>query len=514
MRCSRILLASFLLVILFRSFCAAQPEVVHKISVKFEVSHSDGKPYEGAVAIKNPKGEIVYLYTNRFGLGFLQLLPDTDYTILLEGFEVFKHFRTHSLAEGDMELELTLPPTTLKGRTAREGNALVLFTYLDQKGKPLEQRILYCLAENGQLYTGTTDSQGKARVEVPLGHSYQFSVDGTPNFDAHTFTPTPPLQTAEIRLELGKPRKAKKASPPKTLKKKTSEKTTVKKRYKNPYRTRNDSLRAAQRRIVPPMAVQTPKAFVIPPREVDAPVPYMTSKNVLEGVYLLREVVREEERKDYTFLRQSRLTLIQTLTQHNYDSAAYVVDVTCSMDPYVEEYLLWLSITNQTDNILGGVFFNDGDGRPDSTKSVGNTGGIRLTGKELKEVTQALVESLSHGCSGDDAENDLEALLAAQKHYPQAKALVLVADNSSDVRDLQLLSQLHKPVHVILCSNKPLSDANPPNVDYVNIAYATGGTLSSLQNDLKILQEDLQGEQIRVGEWHYKKLKEFFVRVR
>lgn len=487
---------------------------VRRVNAKFEVTLSDGNPFVGTVTLKDSSNDVVYLYTNRFGLGFAQLRPDSEYSVSIDGFPQFSHFGTVPISQGVMEIELVLPPAALKGISAKEGYGLVLFSYLNVMGHPVANRLLYCKSEDGELYTGITNAAGKARVEVPLGHTYQFSVDGTPNFDSHTFTSYPPLQTAEIKLELNKTTVIKHSILPRVpdnASDKAKEAPSNKKKSTPVYRTHKDSIRGAKKRINPPRAQKNPPSFAIPSREEAATTPYV-SKQVLEGVYMLRQAIQDEERQNRYFVRRSRLHLLQTLQRKEYDSAVYVVDVTCSMDPYIEEYLLWLSLANNAQKVYGGVFFNDGDGRADSTKVAGSTGGVHLVPRQMEEITEALVNAISYGCSGDDPENDLEALLFAENEYPQAKQLILIADNNSAVRDIELLPLLTKPVHVILCSLEPLNDANPPNEDYVNIAIATHGSISTLNEDLRLLKEDLTSDRIAVGRWHYQKLKNRFVR--
>lgn len=479
-----------------------------RIKAKFYVSTADEQPFTGTVTLLSETGDRVYLYPNRFGLGFVTLLPATRYSVSVDGFPQLTHLESTSLEEGEMEMELTLPPTSLRGQTAKENYGLVLFTYLDQEQHPLPNRLLYCTTDDGQLYSGSTDRFGKARVEVPLGLHYTFSVDGTPDFDDYTFAPYPPLQTVELKLVLGSPRSKKRS-----LVKKSEESGKRPFPTKTRFRTLKDSLVAATQRVKPTRAQkkETPQAFSIPIRSSGQSEP-IVSKKILEGVYMLRNVVQRELRTDSLFIRRSWLSLLRTLDRKHYDSAVYVVDVTCSMDPFLEEYLLWLSLANRSEAMLGGVLFNDGDGRADSTKTVGATGGIRATTTDLEEVSDTLAASISHGCSGDDPENDLEALIYAQTHFPAAKQLVLLADNGSDVRDLALLSQVRKPVHVILCSTSPLDEQNPPNPDYVTIAHTTGGSISSLLEDLRILQDARQPDQLNVGRWQYQRLKERFVR--
>ncbi|MGP1460679.1 MAG: hypothetical protein ACTTKF_03735 [Bacteroides sp.] len=482
---------------------------VQRIKAKFYVTTAEEKPFTGTVTLLSEGQDRVYLYPNRFGLGFVTLLPETTYSVSVDGFPKLTHVHSCSLDEGEMEVELSLPPTSLRGQTAKENYGLVLFTYRDKEQRPLPNRLLYCTTDDGQLYSGSTDRFGKARVEVPLGLHYTFSVDGNPDFDEHTFDHFPPLQTVEITLTLGTPRPPKKRAPVKTDGESTQRALPAKPRFRN----LKDSLVGATKRVKPTreQKKEPPQAFTIPIRSGRKSEP-IVSKRILEGVYMLRNVVQRELRTDSLFIRRSWLSLLRTLNRKSYDNAVYVVDVTCSMDPFLEEYLLWLSLANRSGKMLGGVLFNDGDGRADSTKSVGSTGGIRATTTDLEEVADVLAASISYGCSGDDPENDLEALLYAQQRFPKAQQLILLADNGSNVRDLELLSQLRKPVHVILCSTTPLDEQNPPNPDYVTIAHTTGGSISSLLEDLRILQDARHPEQLSVGRWQYQKLKDRFVR--
>ena len=48
------------------------------------------------------------------------------------------------------------------------------------------------------------------------------------------------------------------------------------------------------------------------------------------------------------------------------------------------------------------------------------------------------------------------ALITAIKNTPEAKEIILVADNNSCIRDYVLLSYINRPVHVILMWNSEL----------------------------------------------------------
>jgi hypothetical protein len=57
--------------------------------------------------------------------------------------------------------------------------------------------------------------------------------------------------------------------------------------------------------------------------------------------------------------------------------------------------------------------------------------------------------------------------------------LILVADNSSAVKDMELLERIKKPVHIILCGS-PADSMQAMQPEYLEIARRTGGTLHTL----------------------------------
>lgn len=227
---------------------------------------------------------------------------------------------------------------------------------------------------------------------------------------------------------------------------------------------------------------------------------------------MLRQAVIETERETPRFREQTHLELLRPMLRNRWENVVVVIDVTCSMDPYIEEYLLWLVLRNHASGVLGTVFFNDGDGLPDSLKRAGTTGGIREVRGALQQVADTMVRSIAFGCSGDEPENDLEALLYAQRCYPEASSIILIADNTSAVRDIELLSQLQMPVRVMLCGQREGNTMLPPHADYVTIAHHTYGSLHTLQEDFPMGRRPMPENAIRLGGWQYRYLRGRFIR--
>lgn len=481
-----------------------------RVSVRIEVLDAGKRPAQVTIQLEQNGGrDARRSESNRYGLAFSTLLAGADYRVTVGDFKSFTTIRVPKEAPNGYQVQLQLPPAQLRGKMAGEGRGLVLFTYVNADGKPMVGEALRCVDGAGRVYTGRTNAHGNARVEVPLGATYRFSVDGYPDFESHTFSTSPMLQTTEIQLQerKGGGQKPKKSqTPARAMESRYSVYESSLRPHLPPMRNRKDSMARARDAMRQAVRQRRRVQFALPARGI-RPSPRVT-KQVINGIYLLRQALVEEEKANPQLLRDGQ-PIISQLTRNGWDSIVLVVDVTCSMDPYVEEYLLWTTLARNEERIVGCVFFNDGDGCADSVKVLGATGGVRCARPQLKNMVDTLVKSISYGCSGDAAENDVEALLYAQQMYPYAKRLVLIADNTSAVRDLVLADGILKPVHVLLCDPQP---APVPHADYITIAYLTKGSVHLLRDDFQLAQRSGNERLLRVGKWEYQYVKDRWIR--
>ena len=177
-----------------------------------------------------------------------------------------------------------------------------------------------------------------------------------------------------------------------------------------------------------------------------------------------------------------------------------VEDVTGSMLPYIANLLLWNALKVNMDNTLHFVFFNDGASKEDYEKEVGSTGGlyhVKPTTEKILEET--MVEAIGGGTGGDRPENDIEAVLEGMKACPDCEDIVLISDNYATPRDLELLPQVKKPVHVIVCGA-----AKTINPAHIFIAWKTGGTLHTIDQDITRLAKMKEGDVLSVYDRSYK----------
>lgn len=169
-----------------------------------------------------------------------------------------------------------------------------------------------------------------------------------------------------------------------------------------------------------------------------------------------------------------------------WDSMLMVVDWTGSMYDYGAQVLYWQQ--RYSHRIRQLVLFNDGDDNLKSKaeqlqdKPLGNAGGIYgVATDSLPQLLAAMRYVMRRGAGGDIPENNIEALLKAHKQYPHHGDVVLIADNNSPIRDLELMMQLDFPVHVIVCDE--LFHSVHPH--YVELAWMTGGSLHTLGQEVK-----------------------------
>lgn len=185
--------------------------------------------------------------------------------------------------------------------------------------------------------------------------------------------------------------------------------------------------------------------------------------------------------------------------------AVLVCDLTTSMYPYSTQLFAWLRQHAYRAGVAGIVFFTDCDSLGQETQPGVLPGRMYVVQPQNVAGTLPIMLEAARNTinNHDDAENDVEALLFAQKTFPAAKHLVLVADNMSQVKDLPRLKDVRKPVHVVLCGTTGTLIEQPFQTDFLTIASSTGGSLHTLEDDLDPDQFSIR-TVVRVGPRYYR----------
>lgn len=212
--------------------------------------------------------------------------------------------------------------------------------------------------------------------------------------------------------------------------------------------------------------------------------------DIPEGMLLVEEGIKKSVSSDSL--------VFEVLNRHKeWKDVIIVSDVTGSMVKHNMMVMAWIKneYKSHPENIQGIVFFNDGDKTPDKMKKAGKTGGIYSSpSKDIREVFKLALTAMENGNGGDIRENNVEAILAGKKQFPNAKEIVMIADNPASPRDLEFVNSIGKPVHIILCGGM-----RNVNCDYLNLARATKGSIHMESGDYKDLHLVEEGESIEIG---------------
>lgn len=193
-------------------------------------------------------------------------------------------------------------------------------------------------------------------------------------------------------------------------------------------------------------------------------------------------------------------TIINAVLNRNkqWNKLLIVCDITGSMSKYNAMLLKWLNgiYTNSDSSKIEAVsFFNDGDQKTDKKKKVGNTGGIyTTTSRNFITVVELMENAMMNGGGGDLPENNIEAVIKSQQQIPSADDIIMVADNAATPRDVSLISNVNKPIHIILCATDHFI-----NPDYLNLARKTKGSVHFKNQDITDLHTIAEGEVFEIN---------------
>jgi hypothetical protein len=183
-----------------------------------------------------------------------------------------------------------------------------------------------------------------------------------------------------------------------------------------------------------------------------------------------------------------------------WSNAVVVMDWTGSMYQYGAQAVLWHTLNFKTSGIKDFVFFNDGNDMPDDRKEIGKTGGVYFAqAKNVNRLINTFYLVSRRGKGGDDPENDVEALLRGINRFEDFDELILIADNNSCMRDFRLIVNLDVKVNVIVCGAR--YGINP---QYINLAYLTGGSIHTMEEDIKHLNRLVVDKELEVDKMTYK----------
>jgi|GEM_PF-1437067 len=223
-------------------------------------------------------------------------------------------------------------------------------------------------------------------------------------------------------------------------------------------------------------------------------IPHWVSEEVL-----IPNKITPAQEKPLVTINKSKIpdtSILRILDRTKWQNTTIVSDVTSSMYPFTAQLLLWVKASPIGSKSRNFVFFNDGDDMPDKDKKIGSTGGIYYKScSTYAEVENLLKSTMLKGAGGDGPENNIEALLKAEKAFPTTDFQVMIADNWAPIKDKVLWLQLTKPVRIVVCGATEFN----VNIDYLNLARITKGSVHLMESDLYNLSGLTEGEVLKVG---------------
>ena len=378
-------------------------------------------------------------------------------------------------------------------QTPTRSRILVQMTILDLDNKPLDDEEMFFLAKNtGKVYVGQTNRAGKAYLMLPMGDNYCVSTRFQANLKCYDM----PQDDRAGQLNITYNTIGTKA----ILRRKAE-------------RARQAFVRDSLYEVA---RVRDSVAMVRAARQKNDNFLHQLMFGQAGPEVRIKIEARAAEERDSVarnprYFEDAGEVVKATLyrMRERWKHKVVVTDLTGSMSPYMDQVVLWhaLQLVQGEENRY--VFFNDGDAKPDNQKPIGQTGGIYFTEKsDMDLLLETMLQTARAGHGGDGPENDLEALLEGARKRAGLDELILIADNYSDVRDIELLTRLNVPVHIILCG----ADYGV-NEDYLEIAFRTRGSIHTIEEDIENLAELADGATITIGTAQYRVSRGKFIQV-
>ena len=161
-------------------------------------------------------------------------------------------------------------------------------------------------------------------------------------------------------------------------------------------------------------------------------------------------------------------------------NTSIIMDWTKDMYTQSAQAVLWHKMHPRTSGINHFVFSNDGNRLADNKKKIGKTGGIYFTKSNNQKMINRRCNYVAKRGNNKDrsSTNTIETSLRAIQKYYKTDDFILIVNNETCVRDFALIPYLDTPIKVILSNIQ-----GPINPQYINIAYKSGGSLHTMDDD-------------------------------
>lgn len=467
-----------------------------QLTLKVLGLNNRGLPALDLWLINEKQDKVWYGQTNRSGEAVFLLPRGQAFTVNAADEPAFESFRTVDAGFVQSRLAIGYSPKEYTEETRNDtvfqrvaesqmptrSRVLLWLTVAGFEGQPHEGELLYFrMQKSGKVFVAETDAAGRAILMLPKGDSIFMSTAFEP--DISSFFLPDDDRAGKLRLRYT-------TIGTKAILARRAERARQAAIRDSLYRLERlrDSL-AAGRALAEEEDFLHMLSFGANPERVKEKIASRAAKE--------RLLIEADERYFEKAGQEIEAALYRKRAE--WSNKVVVTDITGSMYPYMDQILLWHALALVPGEQNRYVFFNDGDGTPEAEKKLGAAGGIYITEEmDMDRLLETMNRAMEGGSGADSPENDLEALLEGVRLMGEIDELILIADNYSDVRDIELLSQLRAPVRIVLAG----ADYGV-NEDYLEIAYRTGGSIHTLEEDIYELSRLADGEVVTIGEYRY-----------
>ena len=422
-----------------------------EIPVHIRLVTDEGKPSKLKETLTIRSGNIRKTHTvttDENGMATLNLPIGCKYMLSLEGAPNYYKFEIPNKPYAAWTEDVLFERIEGMEKYPSINRALFNFIFYDLKGKLVEGERFWVVSEkDGSSYQGMTNKKGIAQILVPLDDVYTLNAAYNLNFGKQ-----------EIRLDAGSDIIVETI----VYESFTTQEWRERREEQALAAAKRDSIAQAQAQALM-VKVDSLKKLNLEDKAIaeivkkDRPIPIKRTFRIRKAVKAKVEIVEKQIRINPNYFEDAEKPILATLQRfkERWKGSVVVTDITESMNPYLEEVLIWHMLNLRQGEHTKYLFFNDGDKKMASAKKVGNTGGIYAcegAWDELPIVISTMHVAMESGLGGGEPpENDLEAVLEGLKQKKKIDELVLIADSYSRVRDMALLSQINVPIRIILC---------------------------------------------------------------
>jgi len=393
----------------------------------------------------------------------------------------------------EVEKNDTIYQYLAQGQMPTKSRVLVNIKIADLEGQPLAKEELFYVSENtNKVYLAVTNSQGKATLMLPKGDAYRVHSYAFRDITRKVYEDRPSSRTS--RFELNTISKAE------FIKRKNERAMLL---------ARRDSLQRVRR--------QRDSVRIAEMDGYNFYLQHYYAKKDAKKIEtnILKTVTRDQKavatNANYFTDNSQEIKAMLYRNKDQWKQKRIVANIDCSMYQYIDELLVWNYFEQSEKNNNSYWLFNGFQNNAKKSQTDHHRRGIyEVTKNDVEGFCNTIDKIVNFSCSGNRLENVVEALIIGATDKRPGDELLFIADNYSDVSDLDKLGGLNTPVRVLLTAS-----SYGINEQYLEIAYKTGGSVHTKNEDiskeqLKALKD---GDRLRIGKFGYRFLKGRFLKV-